>query len=77
VSWGIFNLNNAKIKNKNFFRPTCDSTDVICTDIDLELLKIGDNIYFSSMGAYTIPLRTPFNGLELTKVLHFIGFSDW
>lgn len=57
--------------------PTCDSTDVICKDIAMELLNIDDIIYFLNMGAYTIPLRTPFNGLDLTKVLHFINFTDW
>ena len=57
--------------------PTCDSTDVIANDIDLELLNIDDIIYFNNMGAYTIPLRTPFNGFETTKVVHFIVFNDW
>lgn len=57
--------------------PTCDSTDVVCQDIEMELLGIGDVIYFSNMGAYTIPLRTPFNGFEETNILHFIDFKDW
>jgi diaminopimelate decarboxylase len=50
---------------------------VIWTDIDLELLKIGDIIYFVNMGAYTTSLKTPFNGFEETKILHFIDFKDW
>lgn len=61
----------------NRLGPTCDSSDLLCQDIDLELLNIGDLIYFSNMGAYTIPLRTPFNGFAKTQVLHFIDFNDW
>jgi ornithine decarboxylase len=74
-----FNLLHNFVNPSHFLvsGPTCDSTDVIAQDIDLELLKIGDIIYFNCMGAYTIPLRTPFNGFELTKVQYFIDFNDW
>ncbi|CAO1357825.1 unnamed protein product [Diamesa serratosioi] len=56
--------------------PTCDSTDIICADIQLEKLEINDCIYFQLMGAYTIPLRTPFNGFEQTKVRYHINRDD-
>ncbi|KAG5674948.1 hypothetical protein PVAND_004892 [Polypedilum vanderplanki] len=52
--------------------PTCDSTDKICEDIKLELLEIGDVIYFTNMGAYTIPLSTSFNGFPTTKIVYFL-----
>ena len=54
-----------------------DSTDTICENIQLELLDIGDVLYFINMGAYTIPLRTPFNGFETTKIAYFVGEEDW
>jgi ornithine decarboxylase len=57
--------------------PTCDSTDKVCENIQLELLDIGDVLYFINMGAYTIPLRTPFNGFQTTKVVYFVHTSDW
>jgi ornithine decarboxylase len=77
--WGKCEQNKQKIQLfvKIHQGPTCDSTDVIAQDIDLELLEIGDVVYFCSMGAYTIPLRTPFNGLEITKILHFMELNDW
>lgn len=56
--------------------PTCDSTDKICVDIDLELLEINDILYFENMGAYTIPLRTPFNGFQKTKIVYFLNDAD-
>lgn len=28
------------------------------------------------MGAYTIPLRTPFNGFEQTKIRYYINRND-
>lgn len=51
--------------------PTCDSTDVLCRGVELELLQIDDIIYFTKMGAYTITINTPFNGFGLTKILYF------
>lgn len=51
--------------------PTCDSTDVLCRDIQLELLEIGDIVYFVNMGAYTLTINTPFNGFGATDVLYF------
>lgn len=56
--------------------PTCDSTDVLCRDIDLELLQIEDIVYFKNMGAYTITISTKFNGFGLTQILYFIGMDD-
>ncbi|CAO1307861.1 unnamed protein product [Diamesa tonsa] len=66
---------NIKYKS-TLWGPTCDSTDIICLDIQLEKLEINDFIYFQSMGAYTIPLRTPFNGFEQTKVRYYIHRND-
>lgn len=75
--WGEHRLMvNADSGQSNVTGPTCDSTDVICKDIELELLSIGDVIYFINMGAYTITLRTPFNGFETTKIFHLIDFKD-
>jgi ornithine decarboxylase len=57
--------------------PTCDSTDKICEDIQLELLDIDDVLYFENMGAYTIPLNTRFNGFQSSKITYFINYDDW
>lgn len=54
-----------------FLGPTCDSTDVLCQDIQLELLQIDDIVYFNNMGAYTLTINTPFNGFGPTQILHF------
>lgn len=76
--WGkmSWNFDSYMILLASISGPTCDSTDVVCQDIELELLKIGDVFYFKSMGAYTIPLRTPFNGFGVTEILHLINFDD-
>lgn len=56
--------------------PTCDSTDKVCENIDLEMLEIGDIMYYENMGAYTIPLRTPFNAFQTTKMAYFLCDDD-
>jgi len=54
------------------FGPTCDSIDVICQDVMLPELQIGDWLYFTDMGAYTIASASTFNGFEKTEVKYFI-----
>ncbi len=55
------------------FGPTCDALDQIIENIQLpESVAIGDFIYFESMGAYTLPVASTFNGFPLPKVYSFI-----
>jgi ornithine decarboxylase len=51
----------------NVAGPTCDSTDVVCTDQDLPDLDIGELLLVPTMGAYTNASASTFNGLELAK----------
>lgn len=45
------------------YGPTCDTLDVLPRPVMLPAdIKNGDKIVFSSMGAYTVAVRTPFNG---------------
>lgn len=44
------------------FGPTCDSIDCICKQHQMPLLEVGDWMYFTNMGAYTIAALTKFNG---------------
>lgn len=47
--------------------PTCDSTDVVCTDQELPDLDIGELLIVPSMGAYTNASASTFNGLDIAK----------
>jgi ornithine decarboxylase len=49
--------------------PTCDSFDVISSDIVLPELSIGDLLLVPSMGAYTNVSATEFNLLPRTKIV--------
>lgn len=49
--------------------PTCDSIDMIASDVDLPNLKIGDLIIGFNMGAYTLATCSKFNGIEIPLVL--------
>jgi Pyridoxal-dependent decarboxylase, C-terminal sheet domain len=44
------------------FGPTCDSIDVICRSVLLPKLNVGDWLYFTNMGAYTMAAASSFNG---------------
>ena len=49
--------------------PTCDSFDVISSDIVLPELESGDLLLAPSMGAYTNVSATEFNMLKKTKII--------
>ncbi|XP_011202150.2 ornithine decarboxylase 1 [Bactrocera dorsalis] len=51
--------------------PTCDSLDKIIEDAYLPNLSCGDLIAFPNMGAYTVPIASPFNGFMVPKTLYF------
>ncbi|EDV37832.1 uncharacterized protein Dana_GF13654 [Drosophila ananassae] len=51
--------------------PSCDALDKISEDLRLPNLNRGDLLGFPNMGAYTMPIASPFNGFEIPKTLYF------
>jgi diaminopimelate decarboxylase len=60
----------------SLFGPTCDSIDVICKDIDLPELEIGDWLYFLNMGAYTLASASSFNGFKPPNAKYLMYTGD-
>ncbi|MDP9235887.1 MAG: type III PLP-dependent enzyme [Chloroflexota bacterium] len=48
--------------------PTCDSTDLLASDIDLPELQVGDRLLLGSAGAYTTSYRE-YNGFTFPQVI--------
>lgn len=57
--------------------PTCDALDILCDDIQLPVLDVGDWFMFTNMGAYTIPIASPFNGFPLPTVKYYMSEAMW
>ncbi|MBS0264832.1 MAG: type III PLP-dependent enzyme [Planctomycetes bacterium] len=49
--------------------PTCDSSDVVNRDQKLPDLEIGELLLVPTMGAYTCASASPFNGLDLARII--------
>lgn len=47
--------------------PSCDSFDVISTEVELTEPEIGDKVYIMSAGAYTTAYASAFNGFCIPK----------
>lgn len=62
---------NAKLYSSSVWGPTCDGLDNVLEDVLLPELQLGDWIVFENMGAYTLPVASPFNGFPIPKV-HFV-----
>jgi len=54
------------------FGPTCDSIDVVCKDVELPDLKVGDWLYVVNMGAYTVASSSHFNGFLPPHTRYFM-----
>lgn len=63
--------------SSSLWGPTCDSMDQIAKDILLPNIEIGDWIVFKDMGAYTIPVASPFNGFPVPRVTSYISEDNW
>lgn len=49
--------------------PTCDSLDLVRSQVDIQELQVGEWIAFANMGAYTLSCATSFNGFEKAYVV--------
>jgi ornithine decarboxylase len=62
---------NAKKYKSTIFGPTCDSLDKVAEKVEIQELEIGDWVYVSDFGAYTVAAATTFNGFKTVKT-HYI-----
>eukprot|EP01087_Luapelamoeba_hula_P002415 TRINITY_DN1207_c0_g1_i1.p1 TRINITY_DN1207_c0_g1~~TRINITY_DN1207_c0_g1_i1.p1 ORF type:complete len:771 (-),score=174.79 TRINITY_DN1207_c0_g1_i1:40-2352(-) len=58
------------------FGPTCDSIDVICKNVELPRLNVGDWLYFANMGAYTTASASNFNGISMPGYHYIMSMED-
>ncbi|KAJ8978811.1 hypothetical protein NQ317_018901 [Molorchus minor] len=58
----------AKYHSSSIWGPTCDGLDQVVENIMLPEMKVGDWLVFEDMGAYTLPVASPFNGFPVPKV---------
>lgn len=58
----------AKYYESSVWGPTCDGLDQVIENAMLPDMKIGDWLVFEDMGAYTLPVASPFNGFPIPMV---------
>jgi len=58
-----------RLRLSTFVGPSCDSIDVVRSDIMAPELSIGDHILVPNAGAYTLASATTFNGFALASML--------
>ncbi|EFN68353.1 Ornithine decarboxylase [Camponotus floridanus] len=64
-----------KMIPSSIWGPTCDGLDKVVDNIMLHDMELGDWIIFENMGAYTLPVASPFNGFPIPKV-HVVADED-
>lgn len=68
---------SGKQYDSTIWGPTCDALDQLIETIRLPELQIDDWVVFENMGAYTIPVASPFNGFPLPKIYCYISKDTW
>ncbi|KAL1502040.1 hypothetical protein ABEB36_007245 [Hypothenemus hampei] len=66
-----------KMVSSSIWGPTCDGLDQIIENMSLPEMEIGDWMVFEDMGAYTLPVASPFNGFPVPKVYYGMTQEDW
>lgn len=65
---------NSKFQGETYpcyvWGPTCDSIDMIGSDILLPEMKIGDWLVCRRMGAYTMAAASNFNGYHIPSIIY-------
>lgn len=56
----------------NYLSVVFFSLSQVCENVSLPRLNIDDFIIFENMGAYTIPIASPFNGFPLPKIEYYV-----
>ncbi|XP_034943938.1 ornithine decarboxylase 1-like [Chelonus insularis] len=57
-----------KLIPSSIWGPTCDGLDQVVENVLMQDMDLGDWIIFENMGAYTLPVASPFNGFPVPKV---------
>lgn len=58
----------SKLYSSSVWGPTCDGLDQVLDNVLLPQMHLGDWMVFEDMGAYTLPVASPFNGFPVPKV---------
>ena len=62
--------------NSTFFGPTCDSLDCIYKDILYHELNIGEWLYVTNFGSYTLSPSSSFNGFSVTNKIYMENVKE-
>ncbi len=65
-------------RDKNMYKTTingstCDSIDVVCSELIFPELEVNDMVYVEEFGAYTIASSSNFNGFSVNKSFYIIS----
>lgn len=71
------NSENRRKYNTIIYGISCDSTDILLSDILWEEAFVGEWLVFDNFGAYTGACATPFNGFEKTADVSYISEENW
>jgi hypothetical protein len=67
----------SKLVPSSLWGPTCDGLDQVVEKALLPVMSVGDWIIFEDMGAYTLPVASPFNGFPVPEVHVVADESIW
>lgn len=73
----LYEYPGTKKYSSSIWGPTCDGLDQVVEDVVLPQMELGDWVVFEDMGAYTLPVASPFNGFPVPQVHFVVTESVW
>jgi len=67
----------AKLLPSSIWGPTCDGIDKVEENVLLPVMELGSWIIYPNLGAYSVPVASPFNGFPVPKVHTVSSHAAW
>ena len=67
IKYSLASLKDGDLEQWILAGPSCDSLDIVQSDVFLPELAIGDNVYILSAGAYTTAYASQFDGITIPQ----------
>jgi ornithine decarboxylase len=68
---------NENLIESSIWGPTCDGMDKVCSNVFLPSMAVGEWLYFTDMGAYTLVAAGTFNGFPISKIHYIATVEAW
>jgi ornithine decarboxylase len=72
-----YNTPTTQLFNTIIFGPSCDSLDMVCKDVKMQMMELGDYVVVRNIGDYSVASAVEFNGFPLPVKIYLKGNTQF